>query len=441
MAASTELREIVLNNLRSREPAILELGERLRARPETGFKESGTALILAEALHALGVEPEMGLAITGIRASVGPKDAPEIILLADMDALPTAGAHGGIAHSCGHHAQMTVMFAVFSALVESRAPDREGFRLTFLTAPAEEYVELDRKKELRAAGRIRYLSGKQELLWLGAFDRAVAVIKYHSMSDEPGRLAVVNGSLNGFMAKKAVFTGKSAHAGAHPERGINALNAATLALQAIHAQRETFKDDDHVRVHPIMTEGGTIVNTVPERAVLETFVRGSDHRAIHDAALKVDRALAAGAIAIGATVRIIDTPGYQAFRPSPELGAILGKAALELLPEKDMDFNDRSTASDDIGDVACLVPTCQLAWGGFSGTIHASDFLASDLRRAYLEPALALAAATFDAGRKGAELSLAAKAAFKPRFTKEAYFAALDAQFADRSISWVPPTA
>ena len=76
-------------------------------------------------------------------------------------------------------------------------------------------------------------------------------------------VAAVNGSLNGFLAKRAIFTGKAAHAGASPEDGINALSAASLALQAIHAQRDTFRDADHIRVHPILTEGGTVVNSVP----------------------------------------------------------------------------------------------------------------------------------------------------------------------------------
>jgi amidohydrolase len=441
MGDTTDLRTLALAHLRARSGAIHGLGERLRATPETGFRENGTAAILAEVLTSIGAEPETGLAITGVRASAGPAGAPEIVLLADMDALPTAGVEGGVAHSCGHNAQMTVMLAVFSALLDAGAPDREGFRLTFLASPAEEYTELDQRMSLRAAGRIRYLSGKQELIRLGAFDRAVAVLKYHSMPDSPRRRATVNGTLNGFMAKKAIFIGKSAHSGAHPHDGINALNAATIALQAIHVQRETFQDEDHIRVHPIMREGGFTVNTVPDRAVLETYVRGANPRAIRDAARKVDRALAAGAIAVGATLRILDTPGYQAFVPSPELGAVLAAAVRPFLPEADIQFDDRSFASDDIGDVACLVPTCQLGWSGFTGTIHAADFAPSDPDRAYVEPALALAAAAIELGRGGAARACAARDAFHPSFAKEAYLAALDAQFAERTISWEPPAA
>lgn len=439
MPTHSPLRDTLRDLVAASSARTRELADRLAAVPETGFNEQAAAAILAAELTSLGLAPETGLALSGVRATAGPAGAPEIILLADMDALPTAGAPGGVMHSCGHHAQMAVMLAAFGALVRSGAPDREGFRLTFLTSPAEEYVELERRLELRASGRIRYLSGKQELIRLGAFSGAACVLKYHSAENAPDRRGNVNSAMNGFVAKKAVFTGKAAHAGAQPDRGVNALGAATLALQAIHAQRETFRDDDHVRVHPILREGGTIVNTVPDRAVIETYVRGANHQAIADASAKVDRAFAAGAIAMGASVRIIDTPGYQPFNPSPEVGDVLYRAACEIAPPDMIRFQGRGFASDDIGDVASLVPTAQLEWSGFSGTIHSSAFEACDPERAYGEPALILALAAFDLGADGGARARAARAAFTPAFAEADYFRALDTRFSERNIEWAPP--
>ena len=57
--------------------------------------------------------------------------------------------------------------------------------------------------------------------------------------------------------------------------GINALNAAMIALSAIHAQRETYQDPDTVRVHPIITQGGVAVSSVPADVRMETYVRGA----------------------------------------------------------------------------------------------------------------------------------------------------------------------
>ena len=419
----------------------IEIGETLRSMPELGFRESRTAAFLAAELRATGAEVETGLAVTGLRASSGPAGAPEILIVADMDALPTTGAPGGIAHSCGHSAQMAMALAVFKALVASGLPAREGVRIVFLGAPAEEYTDTEYRLSLRDRGEIRLFSGKQELIRLGAFDRAVAVLKYHSMADEPGRQATVNGTLNGFIAKRATFLGKAAHSGAFPERGINAFNAAAIAQLAIHAQRETFRDEDHIRVHPILREGGTIVNTVPDRAIMETYVRGASFDAILDASTKVDRALAAGAVAVGAELRIENYPGYQPFLPSPELGKTLGEATLAYIDERNVDFADRSFASDDIGDVASLAPTCQLGCGGFAGTIHGADFHPVDLRRAYVVPALILAMTAVALAAEGGRAALAARTAFRPRFTKDEYVRAVEGLLSSRTMAWKPPAA
>jgi len=59
------------------------------------------------------------------------------------------------------------------------------------------------------------------------------------------------------------YIGKAAHAGGMPHRGINALYAANIALSAINAIRETFRDEDTIRVHPIITRGGSQVNVIP----------------------------------------------------------------------------------------------------------------------------------------------------------------------------------
>ena len=68
---------------------------------------------------------------------------------------------------------------------------------------------------------------------------------------------------NGFVGKLIRYIGKEAHAGGAPHLGINALNAANIGLAALAAQRETFQDKDHIRVHPIMNKGGDLVNVVP----------------------------------------------------------------------------------------------------------------------------------------------------------------------------------
>jgi len=420
---------------------ISALGEQIRANPELGFRESRTAELLIRELSAPGVKIERNLAITGFKASAGPEDAPAVYLAADLDALPTAGAPAGVAHSCGHSAQMAAMAGAFNALVRTGLPEREGIRVVFVGSPAEEYSDMAYRLKLREEGKIQLFSGKQEQIRLGVYDDAWTVLKYHSMADSPERKVTVNGALDGFIAKRAVFLGVPAHSGAAPDKGVNALNAAALAQLAINTQRETFRDDDHIRVHPILKEGGNVVNTVPDRAVMETYVRGASFAAIMDAAAKVDRALAAGAIAVGAKVRVENLPGYQPLRPNPALEPYVAAAARRYFKDSDIEFHDFSAASDDIGDVAAVVPTIQLGCGGFEGAIHSADFHPTDLHMAYIMPALILAgAAEALAANKGAGLR-AVRTAFKPQFTKEAYVAAVENMFTVHTYFWNPANA
>lgn len=414
---------------------LFELAELLRNNPETGFFEFKTAEILKAALVDCGARIRDGIARTGIRADIGPEGAPSIALIADMDALPTANAPTGIMHSCGHHAQMAIMLAVFRALCASGLAEKEHVRFVFIAAPAEEYVEIDKRLKLKEEGQIVYLSGKQEMIRLGVFDDIDVALKYHSMEENPQFDATINGTLNGFMAKRITFIGKTAHAGAHPEDGINSLNAASLALQAIHAQRETFVEADHIRVHPIIREGGTVINSVPERVILETYIRGADHNAVLNADIKVDRAVAAGALAVGARLQIANTPGYQAFVPDPMMGRVLGAAASSIVESGRINFDDHSFASDDIGDVASLIPTCQLGFSGFCGTIHSSSFMPLEPEKAYQQPAEILFKAAliyvYNKGRKTKEI----KKNFRPRFTKSAYLKALETMFSRKTFN------
>src|SRR5205085_9270814 len=83
-----------------------------------------------------------------------------------------------------------------------------------------------------------------------------------------------------------------------------------VALAGIDAIRESFRDEDHIRVHPIITRGGDVVNAIPADVRLEMFCRGATVEAIELAHTKVDRALKAGALALGGSVEITTLPGY-----------------------------------------------------------------------------------------------------------------------------------
>jgi metal-dependent amidase/aminoacylase/carboxypeptidase family protein len=233
----------------------------------------------------------------------------------------------------------------------------------------------------------------------------------------------LSASANGLVAKRARFIGRASHAGAAPERGINALNAATLALQAIHMQRETFRDEDHVRVHPILTRGGDSINVVPADVRLETFVRGATFEAIAEAALKVDRALRAGALSVGGEVVIETLPGYLPLIVDPAMSAVFKRNALDLVGEGGWAELGPVGASTDAGDLSHVMPVLHPGHGGCSGTNHAADFLIADPYVAYVQPAKAVAHTIVDLLADGAAEAQRVLREFTAKMTRQEYLA------------------
>ncbi|HEY3061603.1 MAG TPA: amidohydrolase, partial [Chloroflexota bacterium] len=337
MPGSESLKAAIAAVLDAAATELTAFGEDIFDHAEIGFREERTAACVADALRALGLQPREGLALTGVKARLaGAEPGPTIAVMGELDGLPVpdhrrADAMTGVVHACGHNAQLTHLVGVARALVQTDALAQLSGNVVFVAVPAEEYVDLEWRSDQAKQGKIEFLGGKAELLRLGELDDVDMAILVHGTGNLEDRQLSMRMSANGLVAKRARFIGRAAHAGAAPERGINALNAATLALQAIHMQRETFRDEDHIRVHPILTRGGSTINVVPADVRLETFVRGATHESIADAALKVDRALEAGALAVGASVEIETLPGYLPLIVDPELAALFKQNALRLV--------------------------------------------------------------------------------------------------------------
>jgi amidohydrolase len=407
--------------------ALTAFGEDIFDHAELGFREERTAARVADELRRLGLAPREGLALTGVKARLeGASSGPTIAVLGELDGLlvpdhPRADATTGVVHACGHNAQLTHLLGVANALVESSATSALAGSVEFVAVPAEEYVDLEWRLEQAAHGRIEFLGGKAELLRLGEFDGIDMAILVHATGSQSDRQLALSMSANGLVAKRARFIGRASHAGAAPERGINALNAATLAVQAIHMQRETFRDEDHVRVHPILTRGGSTINVVPADVRLETFVRGASYEAISDAAFKVDRALQAGAHAVGASVEIETLPGYMPLIVDPEMGEVFTRNALALVGPENWGVGGPIAASTDAGDLSHVMPMLHPSHGGCRGTNHAADFEISDPRIAYVQPAQAVASTIVDLLCDDAREARRILGAYQAPMTHDAY--------------------
>lgn len=410
----------------ARQEEIIALGTYLLHHPELGYKEVEASRAVAEMMREMGLKPVEQLALTGVRAVMpGGSHKVKLALMGELDALvcpghPFAHALTGAAHACGHHAQVAGMMGAALGLHYSGSMEHLAGDVVLFAVPAEEYVELEYRQKLRLEGKISFLGGKQELLAIGALDDIDMCLMFHQSSELTPRITI-GGTSNGFIGKMAKFTGREAHAGGSPHTGVNALNAAMLAMMAIHAQRETFRDDDHIRVHPIITKGGDLVNVIPADVRMETYVRGATMEAILDASRKVDRALHGGAIAVGAEVDIVQLPGYLPRRNESVMSEVFRQNAAALVGEHLLYEGRHGAGSSDIGDISHIMPTLHPYIGGAKGRAHASDFVMPDTEWAYIIPAKIMAMTVVDLLSHGAAKALEAKAKFRPAYTRESY--------------------
>jgi len=421
-----ELKTQVWSAIDQRADAVVGLGERIRRHPELGFKETRTAALVEETLSGLGFRTETGLAMTGVKAIApgGKGGGPTFAVIGELDALgvsghPEADPGTGAAHACGHNAQVAGMLGAAIGLTAVKAFAHLSGRVAFFGVPAEEGGDLEwRTKQVRD-GKLELLGGKCELIRLGHFDDVDLAMMIHTTSRAEDGKACLPASNNGRFGKTARYVGKAAHAGGAPHMGINALYAAQIGLMAINSVRETFKDDDAIRVHPILTHGGSQVNVIPGEARLETYVRGRTLEGIRDASAKVDRALKAGALALGATVEIDTWPGYLPLECDATMAGLFRETAQTLVGE--CRTAGHRAGCTDMGDVSQIMPVLHPYMGGASGTGHAADYRISDPTLAYVTPAKALAAMVVDLLWDDAAVARNVIARAKPRMTREGY--------------------
>ncbi|MDD6316417.1 MAG: amidohydrolase [Clostridia bacterium] len=409
---------------------LLALNQSIFEEPELGYKEFKTAGKIKAHLDKLGLAYRDGVAITGIVTPVeGRSHKARLAIMGELDAVVVPGhEHAdpvtGAAHCCGHNSQAASVVGVAYALRESGIMDELDGDIVLMHVPSEEFVELAYRKSLIDEGKIALLGGKQEFIRLGEFDNIDMMIMQHTAATEDGegnpiKANAGGGSGMGFVGKMIRYIGKASHA-AMPHQGINALKAAQLGLAGIDANRETFQDKDTIRVHPIITKGGDLVNVVPDDVRLETYVRGNNTKAILEASAKVDRALQAGAYALGAQCEITQLPGYMCPTECDPLKDVVYEN-LQYVFGPDHCVRDGMGGSTDASDVAHILPTVHMGIGGAAGTFHGDSYCVPRPDIAVLDAAKALVCTAIDLLANGAEKALDIKTSFKPLMTKEEY--------------------
>jgi amidohydrolase len=349
--------------------ALIALSHRIHAHPELAFEEERASLWCAEALDAAGFRVQRG--VCGLptafvaRAGSGPL---HVALCAEYDCLP------GIGHACGHN--LIAAMSVGAGIAAARVADDVGLTVSVVGTPAEEKG-----------------GGKVVLLESGAFAGVHAALMVH-----PAPVDVADPPTLAWWDFDIHYTGKSAHASAFPEHGINAADALTVAQTAIGLLRQHIRQSD--RVHGIVTDGGDAPNVVPAHAGGSYIVRARNLHDLEEIRTKVIRCFEAGALATGATLEVRPSgKPYAEVRHDPALAAVYRRNA-EALGRSFPDLGvllDRASASTDMGNVSHVLPSIHpyIGIGSLPAVNHQPEFAAHCVTdaadRALLDGGLALA--------------------------------------------------
>lgn len=429
-----ELKQKVCDAIDKRAEDIMSFGTSVFNEPELGYKETKTSAKVQEAMDKLGIPYTTGWGITGVKGRLTGKHSKRTVaVMGELDSIvcrrhPSADPVTGAAHCCGHFIQISDMLGVAMALKDASAMDYLGGDVVFFAVPSEECIEIEYRKKLMDEGKIHFFGGKQEIILQGGFDDIDAAMEMHAYStDDPEGNIILNGGMSGFITKLIEYHGKAAHAAGQPHLGVNALNACMLGIMGVNALRETFQEKDHVRFHPIITSGGDLVNVVPDLVRMESYVRAASADAMKFYNDRINRALRAGADAIGATCEIKDMPGYLPMEQDKALGKICEANADAIFGKEHVDTNPPFNAgSTDVGDICNLMPCIHPHVGCVHGALHSAEFELFQKQAAYIKTTKVMAMTVIDLLYDDAQGLEDILKDYKPRMTKEQYLAYMD---------------
>ena len=314
-------------------PTLVDVAQDLHAHPEIRFTEHHAAARLTSELETAGFEVQRGFAgletaFLGRWSAPGADESdPTIAIFCEYDALEEIG------HACGHNLIAACgLGASFVAREMLESGEHGRAHLLVVGSPGEEGA-----------------AGKVPMIEAGVLDGVdLAVMTHPSGSNVADAMSLSRVALD------VDFHGRASHAAAAPHLGINALDAATLALNAIGLLRQQLADD--VRVHSIITNGGEAPNIIPEHTSLRTFVRAADRAHLLEDVLPRVRACFEGAgIATGCSVEIAEnTPPYFSMRSNPVLVDLAEQAFGAL--GREIDRTPGALGSTDMGNVSEVVP-------------------------------------------------------------------------------------
>ncbi len=309
-------------------PELNELSLEIYKNPELGYEEFKACKLHTDILRKYGfdvVENFSGVE-TGFKAVYkGKKEGLTVAYMAEYDALP------GIGHGCGHNLLGTV--STGAGIVLKQIIDEIGGTVIVFGTPAEE----------TSGAKVTYVENHE-------FDGVDMALMAHPASEY-----VKSGSSLALEPVQFEFFGKTAHAAAAPEQGINALDGAIQTFNGVNALREHMRSDS--RVHGVIMDGGKAANIVPEYAKVQYYVRSTTKTYNMELLEKVKNCARGAALATGTELKITKFEfNYDNLVTNQALSKVFNDTIYEVAGIV-MNEPTKGTGSLDAGQVSQVCPT------------------------------------------------------------------------------------
>jgi len=328
LSAQSQISPQQLDSLASAtQPQVVEWRRWFHENPELSNREFSTSVRVAEILTEMGLEPQTGIAHTGVVAVIeGGRPGPLVAIRADMDGLPVTeetglpfasqalgeynGQEVGVMHACGHDSHMAMALGAASVL-NSVKGDLSG-SVMVIFQPAEESAPVGEE------------GGAELMLKEGLFEPRIpeAIFGIHVGIGQPGgKIAVRAGpQLAAVDSFNLVVHGKQTH-GARPWDGVDPIVVASqivLGLQTV-ASRQV----DVTQAPSIVTvgriAGGVRNNVIPDSVEMEGTIRTFDAAMREQIHMRIERTARMIAESAGASIEFKLRYGYPATINDPEL--------------------------------------------------------------------------------------------------------------------------
>ncbi len=321
-----ELKKSIIEDVENQSRSLKEITRKIHSNPELGFHEEQASELLTDYLKGNDFTVELGICRlpTAFKAVYG-KGKPEIAILAEYDALPEIG------HACGHNIIATS--AVGAGVAARLAVDEYGGSVLVIGTPAEELY-----------------GGKIVMAERNAFNNLDAAMMVH-----PGTTDTATTEALACHSLDVEFIGKSTHAAASPEEGINALEALLLSFMGINSLRQHIRST--ARIHGVVTNGGEAANIVPAYSSGNFIVRAADNVYLEELEERVLDCFRGAAKATGAEMKYKwDDVCYSPMRNNLTLAGLFAANMKILGRNTSISEPERSFGSTDMGNVSQIVP-------------------------------------------------------------------------------------